>query len=71
MEIQRMAVLGAGTMGHGIAQAVTLSGLHVTLFDIDKNMLEKAVSIIRDNINKRLVAKGKSRKMKAKPPWVE
>lgn len=59
MEIQRMAVLGAGTMGHGIAQAVTLSGLHVTLFDIDKNMLEKAVSIIRGNIYKRLVAKGK------------
>jgi len=54
-----MAVLGAGTMGHGIAQAVVVSGFNVALYDVDKHVLENAVSIIRDNINMRLVAKGK------------
>jgi len=59
MEVQKMAVLGAGTMGHGIAQAVVVSGFNVALYDVDKHVLENAVSIIRDNINMRLVAKGK------------
>ena len=62
MEIQRLAVLGAGTMGHGIAQAAAFSGLRVTLYDIDRNMLDKAVAIVGNNIEKHFVAKGKMSK---------
>jgi 3-hydroxybutyryl-CoA dehydrogenase len=59
MEIKQMAVLGAGTMGHGIAQAAALSGVNVSVYDIDQVMLEKASLAIKDNISKRLVLKGK------------
>ncbi len=59
MDIQRMAVLGAGTMGHGIAQAAALSGVNVSIYDIETAMLEKALSAIRENVEKRLVGKGK------------
>ncbi|MFC1706889.1 3-hydroxyacyl-CoA dehydrogenase family protein [Planctomycetota bacterium] len=38
----RMAVIGAGTMGHGIAQVAALSGLRVTMCDVSKPVLDLA-----------------------------
>lgn len=59
MEIKRLTVLGAGVMGHGIAQAAAFSGLQVSLYDTDPSMLEKATSAIGANIHKHFVSKGK------------
>jgi 3-hydroxybutyryl-CoA dehydrogenase len=45
--IQRVAVLGAGTMGHGIAYAAIACGLDTTLFDISETALDKARAALR------------------------
>jgi 3-hydroxybutyryl-CoA dehydrogenase len=59
MEVQTIAVLGSGTMGHGISQAAALAGYAVNLYDIEKALLEKGVSRIRQNLEKHFVAKNK------------
>jgi 3-hydroxybutyryl-CoA dehydrogenase len=40
--IRRVTVLGAGTMGHGIAHAAIAAGFDTTLFDVSPGALEKA-----------------------------
>lgn len=52
MEITRVAVVGAGTMGAGIAQVVAQSGVPVTLIDRDESILEGAVSRIQRSLNR-------------------
>jgi 3-hydroxybutyryl-CoA dehydrogenase len=59
MNIERIAVLGAGTMGHGIAQAAAVSGYQVSLYDVADDVLEQALTKIGSNVQKHLVAKGK------------
>lgn len=59
MEIQQIAVLGSGTMGHGIAQAAIFAGYDVCLYDISQEIVDRAQSIIRENVDKHFVAKGK------------
>jgi 3-hydroxybutyryl-CoA dehydrogenase len=44
--IERIAVLGAGTMGHGIAYVAIAAGYPVQLFDVSQGVLESAVSSI-------------------------
>src|SRR6478752_7163136 len=56
--IQSAAVLGAGTMGHGIAQVLAQIGVETRLFDIDAGQVEKGLGAIRSNLDKG-VAKGK------------
>lgn len=53
MTIRRIAVLGAGTMGHGIAHAAAAAGYGTTLYDVSADSLEKGVAAIR-----LIVAKG-------------
>ena len=57
--MQRVAVLGAGTMGHGIAQVAALAGSDVTLRDVDEASLERGVAGIRRSLDK-AVEKGKA-----------
>lgn len=52
MLIRRVAVLGAGTMGHGIAQVAAMSGYGVTLFDVDFVAAETGLQKIRKNLEK-------------------
>ncbi|MGB5005667.1 MAG: 3-hydroxyacyl-CoA dehydrogenase NAD-binding domain-containing protein [Ferruginibacter sp.] len=40
--IQRICVIGAGTMGSGIAQTAAQNGFYTLLFDINKDVLDKA-----------------------------
>ena len=42
MEVKKIAVIGSGTMGRGIAYTAALSGFEVTLQDISAEALEKA-----------------------------
>jgi 3-hydroxybutyryl-CoA dehydrogenase len=57
-DIKKIGVVGAGTMGQGIAQVAALHGFDVILFDIDSNVLEKAHQNIVKNLNKG-IEKGK------------
>jgi 3-hydroxybutyryl-CoA dehydrogenase len=50
--IERVAVVGAGTMGHGIAQVAAMAGLEVALFDLQPHQLEAADRHIRANLDK-------------------
>jgi 3-hydroxybutyryl-CoA dehydrogenase len=49
-EIESIGVVGAGLMGHGIAQTFALKGYKVRLFDSDSNVLENAPAKIRRNL---------------------
>jgi 3-hydroxybutyryl-CoA dehydrogenase len=57
-DIQTVAVLGAGTMGSGIAHVFARSGFRVLLCDIEQRLLDRALSQIRANLG-REAAKGK------------
>jgi 3-hydroxybutyryl-CoA dehydrogenase len=48
--IRNVAVIGAGTMGHGIAQVFALAGLQVFLTDRDEQVLERAKQRVQDNL---------------------
>ncbi|MCB9616307.1 MAG: 3-hydroxyacyl-CoA dehydrogenase family protein [Sandaracinus sp.] len=58
MEIHKVAVLGAGTMGHGIAQVCASSGFQVALGDVSDVQLAKAVEKVRGSLEK-LASKGR------------
>ncbi len=55
--IQTVAVIGAGTMGNGIAHVFAQAGFDVTLIDIEPSRLETALATIAKNID-RQIAKG-------------
>ncbi|MFN3308913.1 MAG: 3-hydroxyacyl-CoA dehydrogenase family protein [Anaerolineales bacterium] len=57
MEIREIYVIGAGTMGSGIAQVAALSGYHSTLMDILPEQLDKAREMIHRSVEK-LLSKG-------------
>lgn len=48
--IKKVSVLGAGIMGHGIAQSFLLAGYPVFLYDVEKLILETAKSRIRKSL---------------------
>jgi 3-hydroxybutyryl-CoA dehydrogenase len=50
-QIKKISVIGAGIMGHGIAQTFALGGYEVILNDISEELLEKAIQRIRSNLN--------------------
>ena len=50
--MKTVAVIGAGTMGRGIAQATALGGYDVILYDIADDLLAKALGQIRASIEK-------------------
>jgi 3-hydroxybutyryl-CoA dehydrogenase len=58
MSIEKIAVIGAGNMGSGIAQVAASSGYQVILSDLKDDFLEKSISRIRESVEK-LSAKGK------------
>ena len=57
-DIQSVAVIGAGTMGSGIAHVFARSGFPVMLYDVDQRFLDRALGSIRTNLG-REAAKGK------------
>jgi len=56
--IKTVAVLGAGTMGNGIAHVFARAGHNVVLRDVDQNFLERALDTIAKNLD-REIKKGK------------
>jgi 3-hydroxybutyryl-CoA dehydrogenase len=50
MSIQRVAVIGAGVMGHGIALSYALAGLHVRLTDASADPLERGMAALERDL---------------------
>ena len=57
-EIKVVGVVGAGTMGNGIAHVVARAGLQVVLCDVEQRFLDRGMETIRKNLD-REAAKGK------------
>ncbi len=52
MEIKKIAVIGAGTMGTGIAQVAATSGFDVILNEVDENSLQRSLKIMDKSLSK-------------------
>jgi len=52
MEIKKIFVVGAGTMGNGIAQTAAVSGFQVTMMDVDPAALDRAQQTIQKSVSK-------------------
>ena len=50
--MKNIAVIGAGTMGNGIAHTFAQNGFKVQLVDLDNNVLEKALHTISNNLDR-------------------
>jgi len=56
--IQNISVIGAGTMGNGIAHVFAMNGFKVNLIDISQDALDRAIATISKNLD-RMVSKEK------------
>ena len=52
--MKNIAVIGAGTMGNGIAHVFAQSGYNVNLIDLSQDALEKAFGTITKNLDRQL-----------------
>jgi 3-hydroxybutyryl-CoA dehydrogenase len=52
MKINKIAVIGAGTMGHGIAQVAAQAGFDVVLEDVSEEFVRRGLARIEDNLKK-------------------
>jgi 3-hydroxybutyryl-CoA dehydrogenase len=52
--LQKIAVIGAGTMGNGIAHVFAQAGLNVQLADVNPTQLEKALQTIAKNFDRQI-----------------
>ena len=51
-QTERITVIGAGTMGHGIAQVAAQAGYTITLYDITVELAEAGLERVRANLDK-------------------
>ena len=54
MNINKVAVIGGGTMGNGIAHVFALNGFKVDLLDVSDEILDKSLSTIKSNLERQL-----------------
>jgi 3-hydroxybutyryl-CoA dehydrogenase len=52
MSIERIAVVGAGQMGSGVAHVLALAGYDVVLEDLNQETLDKSIALIRKNMSR-------------------
>ena len=60
MEIKKIGVVGAGTMGSGIAQMAAESGYQVIIRDIEEALVQKGINNMEKSL-KKAVEKGKKK----------
>jgi 3-hydroxybutyryl-CoA dehydrogenase len=58
MAIQTVGIIGAGTMGNGIAQACAVSGIDVVMVDISEAAVQKGLATVAGSLD-RLIKKEK------------
>ena len=51
-EAERFVVIGAGVMGHGIAQVAAMAGYDTILTDLDESALDRGLAHVRANLDK-------------------
>ena len=54
MEFNKIAVIGGGTMGNGIAHVFALKGFHVSLVDMSEELIQKSITTIEGNLDRQL-----------------
>ncbi len=54
MEVNALAVIGAGTMGNGIAHVLALAKFKVSLIDVRRDAVERGMGYIRHNLDRQL-----------------
>lgn len=54
MGIRKIAIVGAGTMGNGIAHTFALKGFNVALIDTEESYLTKAIKTISNNLDRQI-----------------
>lgn len=54
MHVKRVAVIGAGTMGNGIAHVFALGGIDVSLVDVSDKAVDAGVTTIRKNLGRQV-----------------
>jgi len=54
MEIKKVAIIGGGTMGNGIAHVIALKNFEVFLVEMDEQRLNKALSTISANLDRQV-----------------
>ena len=54
MEIKNVAVIGAGTMGNGIAHVLSLKDVKVELVDIKEEIVRKGIENISKNMDRQI-----------------
>jgi len=65
MNIKKVCLIGSGIMGAGIAQLAATHGYNVNLVDVNEEILNKAKSSIKNNLERFFVAKNKISKEEA------
>lgn len=63
--IQKVSVIGAGTMGNGIAHVFAQNGFDVTLVDVNPTQLERALATIGKNLDRQIAKGGLTEEQKA------
>ncbi len=58
MEIKKVCVIGAGTMGNGIAQVVAQAGYETTMVDVKQELLDRGLAAIKSSLG-RFVERGR------------
>jgi 3-hydroxybutyryl-CoA dehydrogenase len=64
--MKKIAVIGAGTMGNGIAHVFAQNGYSVTLIDVSAPALEKAMTVISRNLDRQVSKNSITEEMKQK-----
>ena len=67
MPIERVGVIGAGTMGNGIAHVFARSGYRVTLCDVEQRFLDRGARNHRQESRPRSWPKARSRRETKRP----
>jgi 3-hydroxybutyryl-CoA dehydrogenase len=66
MKIKNITVIGAGTMGNGIAHVFAQYGYNVTLNDITKELIERGLKTIASNLDRQIKKGGLTEEQKTR-----
>jgi 3-hydroxyacyl-CoA dehydrogenase len=53
-DVKKIAVVGSGDMGHGIAEVATMAGYKVNMYDIKQEFVDKGMGKIKDSLTKQV-----------------
>lgn len=53
MNIQTVGIIGAGTMGNGIAQACAVAGIPVVMVDVSETAVAKGVAAVEGRLGRK------------------